>query len=80
MVRLNDPQTGKLLKEFMPIPPVANKVAATSEEITPPFAGAPASGGRQPPVTSNDPLTASDQGADAPRSPGLYGIQDLSAR
>ena len=30
VVRSNDPQTGKLLKEFLPIPPIANKVAATS--------------------------------------------------
>jgi WD40 repeat protein len=31
VVRLNDPQTGKLLKEFLPIPSVANKVAAAGQ-------------------------------------------------
>jgi WD40 repeat protein len=28
VVRLNDPQTGKLIKEFMPVPAAANKIAA----------------------------------------------------
>jgi mono/diheme cytochrome c family protein len=31
VVRLNDPQTGKRIKEFLPIPLAANRVAATSE-------------------------------------------------
>jgi WD40 repeat protein len=30
MVRLNDPQTGKLIKEFLPIPQAARKVASSS--------------------------------------------------
>jgi WD40 repeat protein len=32
VVRLNDPQTGKLLKEIVPIPLAANRVAATSQQ------------------------------------------------